>query len=167
MREEIANNLSKTGYIKPTFLRSSGLTKEECYNIYYNVTEIPKCPVCGNKPNFGSFISGYKTYCGMNCANSGKWTTESKENANKKRAEYYTANPEKKKERSEKIARTNEIVWASGTELRIKQTLKVKEGIGFSEINRKGKITKLEKYGYSCDFSTDYFKNIMLEKYGG
>lgn len=165
MREEIINNLNKKGYIKSSFLKTSGLTKEECYIIYHEITP-PSCPVCTKTAKFKSFTTGYNAYCCMKCANTGKWTPESKANGNKKREEYYILYPEKKKEKSEKISKTNSVVWGSGTELRNLQIQKVKDGIGFAEINRKGRITKIEKYGHPCDFSTDYFKNIMIEKYG-
>ena len=165
MREEILNNLNKKGYIKSSFLKNSGLTKEDCYIIYHNI-EAPLCPVCSKTSKFKSFNSGFSTYCGIKCSNIGKWTPESKERGNKKREEYYILHPEKKKEKSEKISKTNSIVWGSGTELRALQIQKVKDGIGFVEINRKGRITKLEKYGHTFDFGSEYFKNIMIEKYG-
>jgi len=66
-KEEILNNISKQGFMKPTFLKENNLSKEECYNIVYKNDNI--CKICNkNKAQFISFKKGYKTVCfNKNC----------------------------------------------------------------------------------------------------
>lgn len=166
MIEIIRNNLTKGGNLKASFFQEHGTTGEECYIIHHHIDEKPKCPVCGSDSSFRSFKYGYNKYCSSKCCNTGKWTPENKEQGNKKRALFYDNNPQKKQEKDEKISKTNSEVWASGTDLRVNQTQKVKDGVGFAEIYKKGRKTKIEKHGHAFDIGSDYFKNIMIEKYG-
>lgn len=166
MIEIIKNNLTKSGNLKSSFFQEYDITVEECYIIHHHIIEKPKYPVCGSDSSFRSFKYGYNKYCSSKCCNIGKWTPENKERGNKKRALFYSNNPQKKQEKDEKISKTNSEVWASGTDLRINQIQKVKDGVGFTEIYKKGRKTKIEKYGHAFDIESDYIKNIMIEKYG-
>jgi len=61
-KEEILNNVSKQGVIKPSFLKENNLSKEKCYDIVHKKDNI--CKICSkNKAQFISFNKGYKTVC--------------------------------------------------------------------------------------------------------
>lgn len=43
---------------------------EKLYWFYNEITNYPKCPVCGNLPGFINFRIGYKKYCCAKCSNN-------------------------------------------------------------------------------------------------
>ena len=43
---------------------------ERLYWFYHNLTDYPKCLICGSKVSFTNFRVGYKTYCSRKCLNS-------------------------------------------------------------------------------------------------
>lgn len=154
----------KKGRIHSSFFKRNNITPEEAYLIVNNMVEKPKCPICGNHAKFKSFNIGYVEYCGQSCANSGKWKNTDIESANMKRKLFWESKPEKKRLKDKKISETNSKVWASGTELRIKQTQKV----DFNKVYEKGAQTKFERYGDKNPwrFGSDKFKQHLLEIYG-
>lgn len=43
---------------------------ERLYWFYHNLTDYPRCLICGSKVSFTNFRVGYKTYCSRKCLNS-------------------------------------------------------------------------------------------------
>lgn len=154
----------KEGKLIPFALKKIGLSQEQAYIIYYNI-ECTKC-ICEEERPFKSFARGYNQYCSRECANSYKWTPESKESGNSKRKEYWSNNQDKFKIKNKNISHTNKIVWGTNTSLRKEQVRKMKETFNTGEPQRKGKATK--KLLYSDENYNNQMKNenTTLLRYG-
>lgn len=160
-KDLILNNLTQTGSPNSKFLRDNDITKVDAYNIVYGEK---KCDICCDVARFISFKKGYAQFCGKKCSQKHKWNETSKANGVKKREKYYQENPEKLIERNNAVSETNKKVWASGTELRIKQT----NSVDYAIVQEKGRQTKLERYGNMNPwaYGQERYIESLTEKYG-
>ena len=69
MKTKILENLTKTGGVKPSFLKKYNVTTKECYS--FMEYDINNCCVCGQSTEFISFSKGYKETCAnIECKNT-------------------------------------------------------------------------------------------------
>ena len=71
------NNKYNSSHIKENFIKENfpdlyneikgDYFKENLYCKLYDIKEIPKCPVCGNKLHLRSFIKGFRKFCSNKC----------------------------------------------------------------------------------------------------
>ena len=126
--------------------------KEKLYLFYFNLTEPPKCIVCGKKSIFFDIKRGYSEYCSNECANK---STKRIEKIKKTCLERYGVNNGAKTETSKE---------------KMKQTCLERYGVEFigetEEQKKKSKQTKLEKYGDENWCNPNKTKQTKLERYG-
>lgn len=125
---------------------------EKLYCYYHNMSEPPKCPICGNFLKFDKWTCGYHEFCCHTCAMRG-----TRERAKNTMIERYGG------------------VWMASPIIKEKALNTVKEkygGTGFAskEISDKIKKSNLDKYGNEIPMKTDVVKNkveeTMLERHG-
>ena len=125
--------------------------KEKLYLFYFNLTEPPKCIVCGKKSIFFDIKRGYSEYCSNECANK---SPKRIEKIKKTCLERYGVNNGAKTETSKE---------------KMKQTCLERYGVEFigetEEQKKKSKQTKLEKYGDENYVNSEKRKQTCLEKY--
>lgn len=69
-KEFIENNLfNKNKTIDGNKSKLLDCSVQELYNIYFDITEIPKC-YCGNELDFLNFKKGYRLYCSSKCSSN-------------------------------------------------------------------------------------------------
>ena len=177
------------------FLKENSLTlKELNYIVQHNLSDIPKCPICGKRiKNF----SRNTKYCSVKCAQSDKLVQERKIKTNLEK--YGVDYPAKLDEFKEKVKQTNLEKYGSEYYLstdefkeRLKSTNLEKYGTECSlnnkevnqkrlntwikkynttnplkakEIRKKIEKTSYERYGNKCFGGSDKHKNIMKEIY--
>jgi hypothetical protein len=128
---------------------------ELLYLYFYDLSEPPKCPVCGNVLRFISFSEGYHTYCSAKCmSNSNEVINRRKQTCIKK---YGVENPSLSDEIKQKKIQTSLKHYG------VEHTTQAKE------VKEKIKQTNLERYGGSPLHSNDVknkFKNTCLKLYG-
>ena len=153
--------------------------KERLYMFYNDLTERPKCLVCGNECTFFNIKTGYSLYCSRKCTSKSNLTKSKKEeNAIKK---WGVRNPAQSEVVKNKIKATNiekygvECVYQSEVvKNKIKATNIEKYGVEYSlqcpEVRYKIKQTCKEKYGVEYVSQSKEFKDICkansIEKYG-
>ena len=124
--------------------------KEKLYLFYFNLTEPPKCIVCGRKSIFFDIKRGYSEYCSNECAN-------------------------KSNKRIEKIKKTclerygvNSYLKTEASKEKTKQTCLERYGVNSytqsQEFKDKSKQTCLEKYGTVAYQKTKEFSEIIKSK---
>ena len=126
------------------------------YNYINNITEIPKCPVCGKNVKFHRFAIGYSRCCSNECHSISKETQE------------------KRKSTNIKIWGVENVFQLKETQKKIKQTNLKKYGVEniqqLKETQEKTKQSNLKKYGVENYSQTkefnEKFKNTCLNKYG-
>ena len=127
-------------------------TREKLYLFYFNLTETPKCIVCGKKSIFFGLKKGYSEYCSNDCANK---STKRIEKIKKTCLEKYNCTS---------YAQTQEFKDKS------KQTCLERYGVEFigktEEQKKKSKQTKLERYGDENWCNSNKIKQTKLERYG-
>ena len=123
------------------------------FYIKNNLTEIPKCLVCGSE--IKKFGTG-QIFCSCNCSNKSKETKEKIKQTNLER--YGVENPSQAKEIQDKRKQNNLSKYGVENVSQIK------------EIQDKIKNTFLERYGYKNPLQSkeiqDKLKNTNLKKYG-
>jgi len=164
-KEFIKENLTKNGVLKNNYKKIFNKTPEELYCILNDITEQPKCQ-CSKVRKFRTFKEGYNKYCSLKCANKYKWTDEAKENGVKARKEYYEEHPDELELKNKKISETNKKVWASGTELRIEQTKKLKDALNTGIPQLKQKETKEKRYNNPNYNNIEKMQETCYERYG-
>ena len=126
--------------------------KEKLYLFYFNLTEPPKCIVCGKKSIFFDIKRGYSEYCSNECANK---SPKRIEKIKKTCLERYGVNNGAKTETSKE---------------KMKQTCLERYGVEFigktEEQKKKSKQTKLKKYGDENWCNPNKIKQTKLERYG-
>ena len=134
---------------------------ELCFNSYRNfsfyiknnLSEIPKCPVCGSElKNFGKG----QILCSMACYRKYEVSKEKRKKTSLER--YGTENPTQNKQIRNKINQTNIEKYGGNAPIQNK------------EVQDKIKQTNIERYGVDNTLKTkevrDKAKSTMLEKYG-
>lgn len=128
---------------------------ERLYWFYNDLTEYPKCRVCGNKVGFINFKSGYKTYCSRKCLNSDPY--------------------KKEKTRKTCLERYGGVAPASSKNIisKMQSTTLKRYGVDnpqkLKDIKEKTRKTCLERYGGQGNESKDIHQkyiNSCLERYG-
>lgn len=80
-KQDIQNMLNKNNGLDVNKLRKTSLTPQIAYNIFYEITEIPKCQGCQKELRFTSFIHGYGS-CGDRSCSLEKEKTKAKKQIN-------------------------------------------------------------------------------------
>lgn len=117
---------------------------ERIYCVIKNITEIPKCPVCGNHVNFSGITKGYMKHCSIQCVNRNKEI--------------------KKKIKDTKRERYNNENYTNVKKQ--KQTLSTKTRKEWRNIAQKRKQTCFEKYGKENYINIKKIKKSKKERYG-
>ena len=142
-------------YITKNYTHSTAWT-ERLYWFYHNITEFPKCPICGRPTKFINLKTGYREFCSKKCMNSSNVIKQRKKETSMKN--WGTNNPMQSEKIHQKIKQTN--LERYGVENPFSSEL-VKEKI---------KQTNLERYRETHYMKTKEgqlkFKNTMLSKYG-
>ena len=150
---------------------------ERLYWFYNNITEYPKCPICGRVPGFVNFKKGYKTYCSAKCSNSCPDKREKTKTTNN--IKYGGNAPASSKKIKEKAVHTNLLRYGvsniqklDSTKEQVRQTCLSKyggQGNSSKILLDKYKSTSYEKYGTENPMQNDLvkenFKLTMLETY--
>ena len=163
--------------------------KEKLYLFYFNLTETPKCIVCGKKSIFFDIKRGYSEYCSNECANkspkriekikktclerygvnNGAKTETSKEKMKQTCLERYgvefigKTEEQKKKSKQTKLERYGDENWCNPN--KIKQTKLKRHGDENWCNSNKIKQTKLERHGDENYVNSEKRKQTCLEKY--
>ena len=129
---------------------------ERLYMFYNDLTERPKCPVCGNSCKFFNIKTGYGLYCSRKCISKSDIIKHKKEeNCIKK---WGVKNPAQSDIVKNKIKTTN--IEKYGVECVYQSDI----------VKNKIKTTNIEKYGVECVYQSDIVKNKIktanIEKYG-
>lgn len=166
-------------YITKNYTHSTVWT-ERLYWFYHNITEFPKCPICGKPTKFINLKTGYREFCSKKCMNSSNIIKQRKKETSMKN--WGTNNPMQSEKIHQKIKQTN--LERYGVENPFSSEL-VKEKIKQTNLERYGethymktkegqlkiKNTMLSKYGVECISQRDDYKQRIkqtcLEKYGG
>ena len=164
--------------------------KEKLYLFYFNLTEPPKCVVCGRKSIFFDIKRGYSEYCSNECANKSNKRIEkikktclerygvnnyAKTEASKEKTKqtclekyncsYYTQSQEfKDKSKQTKLERYGDETWCNPN--KSKQTKLERYGDENWCNTNKIKQTKLERFGNENFVNTEKTKQTCLERYG-
>ena len=164
--------------------------EEKLYLFYFNLTEPPKCIVCGKKSIFFGIKKGYSEYCSKECANKSikriekinntclerygvnnyAKTEASKEKTKQTCLERYgvefvcKTEEQKKKSKQTKLERYGDEKWCN--QIKTKQTKLERYGNENFVNSEKIKQTKLERYGDENFVNTAKTKQTCLEKYG-
>lgn len=184
MKEEILENISKGGYIKPSYLEKINKTSEECFIILYGESN---CKYCNSKAKFKSFKQGFNIICsGKECVN--KLRKEKTEKTNLER--YGVKNVSQIKEIKERKVESskNTCLERYGVEnpFQVPEFM-YEDGVHKSQtidVKLKRDKTNLERYDttdtlsigdgrmrglYKCNNDKDIInkrKDTYLEKYG-
>lgn len=152
---------------------------ERVYRYFYNITEIPKCPICGNKNKFINYSKGYTKHCSYKCTQQDKCVRDKYKDTCKDKYGEDFYNKFYKKGVKTKFelygdANYNNIEKA-------KTTLLEKYGVDnimkTEQAKEKSRKTCLERYNSEYYFSSNEYiknkeshlkktKNTCLEKYG-
>lgn len=126
------------------------------YNYINNITEIPKCPVCGKNVKFQRFAIGYSRCCSNKCHLISTETQEKRKSTNLKN--FGVENIFQLKRIQENIKQANLSKYGVENIQQLKET------------QEKTKQTNLDKYGVENYSQTkefnEKFKNTCLNKYG-
>lgn len=106
---------------------------ERLYWYYYNLTDKPKCEICGNEVRFISFTDGYRKYCSKKCSANDPIQKEDRIKTNLER--YGSSTPFSSNTIKEKIKQTNLERYGVENPMQCKH------------IQNKSKQTNLERYG--------------------
>jgi len=166
-KEFISKLITKNGKINPNATKHLPLSKEELYLIYHNLSEKPKCPVCGKETNFINFSQGFRKYCSNKCSSKDTYSKVKKiifekygvtdslkiKNGRKRGIEKCNNNEDVKLKRE----KTNQEKYGGKTPF-------------FSmDTQKKVKETLIKKYGVDNimkdkDFIENNFKNVLKTK---
>lgn len=145
-------------YLTTTYINTSTEKFAEKLYLYYNdMSEPPKCPVCGKDRPFLDFLSrGYQSYCSSKCANSDKLVQEKK--AKTCMEHYGVEHPAQNKEVKDKIIST--YIENNGG-----------MGNASESVKNKQRNTMVEKYG--CEYTLqnkellNKSKQTWIQNHGG
>lgn len=166
-------------YIVDNYHHSTNWT-ERLYWFYHDLSDFPKCPVCGKPTKFINLKTGYREFCSTKCMNSSKSVQDKKKETSRKN--WGTDNPMQSKQIQTKHKETvinkygvDNVFQLEETKKKIKQTCLKKYGVEHhlqsSEYVQKQKETNINKYGVECvSQREDYkqrIKQTCLERYGG
>jgi hypothetical protein len=126
------------------------------YNFINNITEFPKCKICGKILKYRNYNIGYSKYCSAKCANRDNEIQEKYRKTMLKK--YGVDNPLKNKDIKQKVKNTN--LKKYGTEWAIKN----------NNIKQKAKETLKKNYQVEYPLQSEVLKkrleNNNLRKYG-
>ena len=166
-------------YIIENYHHSTNWT-ERLYWFYHNLTDFPKCPICGERTKFINIKTGYREFCSTKCMNSSKLVQEKKKETSRKN--WGTDNPMQNSEIQSKLKKSiinkygvDNVFKSEEIKRKIKQTCLVKYGVEHhlqnQNIMNKQKNTNIDKYGVEYIFQRDDYKQKIKqtceEKYGG
>ena len=138
-------------YIIDRYRDSSLSWTESLYWYYNNLTDIPKCKVCGNNVKFKNIVVGYCDYCSHKCCTIGTRDKAKNTCLEKYGTKTIYNNPEKRRKTS---------LERYGVDCYTKS----------KEYIEKSKRTYLERYGVDNYTRTDEYKHkrrkTSLERYG-
>lgn len=185
---ELTPNSSRESQLRKNFpefceildikFQSIEIFNEKMWLYYNNLTEAPKCPVCGNTLKFISLTKGYKQYCSKKCSNSSPEKIELTKQRNIEK--FGVSAPAKCAEVMEKIKNTNRKKYGvdfctqnKAISEKIKNTyIERHGGIGnaSAEIREKQRHTMLERYGVENSLELEDVRNkikaTLIERYG-
>lgn len=161
-------------YIIDRYRGSSLSWTESLYWYYNNLTDIPKCKVCGNNVKFKNIVVGYCDYCSHKCCTIGTRDKAKNTCLEKYGTKTIYNNPEKRKQTNierygvDCYTKTEEYIGKS------KNTYIQKYGTDnftkTEEYRIKRKQTSLEKYGISdyskSDIVIDNIKKSKIKNHG-
>lgn len=122
---------------------------ESIYRIINNINEAPKCPICGRKLKFKSYLFKYSIFCSRDCALSKEGTRISNIKNKQTKLERYGVDCNFKDKDLRKQY----------------ETVKLKKYGSVNNIE-KCKRTKLERYGDEKYNNIEKCKQTKLERYG-
>lgn len=152
---------------------------EKLYWYYHNLTDYPKCIVCGKPVKFINLKQGYRDYCSVKCMGISKEIKEKKKNTTLKH--YGVENPMHSKKVKDKMKSNNLKKYGvenpfqlESVKVQIKKTNHEKYGVDYpqqsKEIHEKSKQTNLERYGFEYNSQNEEIKKkkvkTCLKKYG-
>lgn len=153
---------------------------ERLYWFYHNLTDYPKCKVCGHPTKFINIKTGYREFCGYKCMNSCKDIQARKKETSRKN--WGTDNPMQCKKVKNKLKNTirerygvdNPFQAPDFGNKRNATNLKkygAEHHLQNPEIMRKQMMTNIERYGAPHISQIESYKKIIKEtceeKYGG
>ena len=153
---------------------------ERLYWFYHNLTDYPKCKVCGQPTKFVNIKTGYREFCGYKCMNSCKDIQARKKETSRKN--WGTDNPMQCKKVKNKLKNTirerygvDSPFQSPDFENKRKATNLKKYGVEHHlqnpEIMGKQITTNIERYGAPHISQIESYKKIIKEtceeKYGG
>lgn len=156
--------------------------KEVYYLLYHDLSERPKCPVCGKEVPFAKFNIGYRKYCSLECQRSEKGKQIKKDCQKQTCLHKYGVSSvlqleEVKKKTEETSLRKygckrpsqSEVVKQHTRENNLKKYGSVTH-MSSQEVKDKIKQTCIERYGvdnvFKCDDIKKKVEQTCLELYG-
>lgn len=165
-------------YINNVYSDSENIN-ERVYRYFYNITEIPKCPICGNKNKFINYAKGYSKHCSYKCTQQDKCVRDKYKDTCKDKYGENFYNTFYKKGAKTKLELYGDENYNNIE--KTKATLLEKYGVDnimkTEHAKQKSRNTCLERYNSECYFSSNEYiknkeshlqktKNTCLERYG-
>lgn len=166
-------------YIVDNYHHSTNWT-ERLYWFYHDLSDFPKCPVCGKPTKFINLKTGYREFCSTKCMNSSKSVQDKKKETSRKN--WGTDNPMQNTKIQNKLKNTiinkygvDNAFKSDEVKRKIKHTCWMKYGVEHHLQNpmimNKQKNTNFKKYGVECISQREDYKQKIKqtceEKYGG
>lgn len=154
-------------------------TNEKVYRYFYNITEIPKCPICGNKNKFINYAKGYTKHCSYKCTQQDKFVRDKYKDTCKDKYGEDFYNKFYKKGAKTKLELYGDENYNNIE--KTKSTMISRYGVDnimkTEHAKQKSRNTCLERYNSEYYFSSNEYiknkeshfqktKNTCLEKYG-
>lgn len=145
---------------------------------YHNLSDYPRCPICGAIPSFVNVREGYRKYCSSKCLNADPEKKEKSKQTNIKRyggPAPYCSDAIRAKGKQTNIERYGFENPMQNEDIKNKSFNTTRErykGIGNQSlhIKKKQQQTCLDRYGVECIFQskefTDGIKQTIKDKYG-
>lgn len=122
---------------------------ERLYWFYHNLTDYPKCKVCGQPTKFINIKTGYREFCGYKCMNSCKDIQA------------------RKKETSRKNWGTDNPMQCKKVKNKLKDTIRERYGVDnpfqAPDFEDKRKATNIKKYGVEHHLQNEEIKQKLIK----
>lgn len=121
---------------------------ENLYWFYHNLTDYPKCKICGEPTKFINLKTGYREFCGYKCMN------------------FCTDVQSRKKETSRKKWGTDNPMQSEVVKDKLRKTVRERYGVDntfqMEEFDEKRKSTNLKKYGVEHHLQNPEIKSKLI-----
>lgn len=146
---------------------------EQLYRYFFNISEPPRCKVCGREVKYRNFTIGYSTYCSSACARRDPETQDKINNTCQERYGYkHYNNREKNKITCQERYGCDNPFQSDIVKDKIKTTINERYGVDYpsqsAEIQKTREVNTLNKYGVKHHMMLDSVKdkvNKSIERY--